>query len=53
MYSNKFYGYVINSALKKERTQNAEEPDYKKIGLCGILNYLNSENPKKKYYGLN
>ena len=51
MYNNKFYGYVINSAVKTDK-QEKEEPDYQKVGLLGIYNYLNSTNPNKKYYGL-
>ena len=53
MYNSKFYGYVINSAVKGKNAQQNEEPDYQKIGLCGIINYLYSTNPNKKYYGMN
>ena len=53
MYNSKFYGYVINGSSTKEKTVPKEEPDFQKIGLCGILNYMYSTNPKKKYYGLN
>ena len=55
MYNSKFYGYVINNVVKnknKNKTEK-EEPDFQKTGLCGILNYLYSTNPNKKYYGLN
>jgi len=53
MYNSKFYGYVINSAVKRKNEPEKEEPDYQKIGICGIINYLYSTNPNKKYYGLN
>jgi len=51
MYDNKFYGYVINSALKHGKAKNQDEPDYQKVGLCGILNFLYSTNPQKSYFG--
>ena len=51
MYDNKFYGYVINSALKHGKEKNQGEPDYQKVGLCGILNFLYSTNPNKSYFG--
>ena len=53
MYNSKFYGYVINSAIKGNDEKEKEEPNYQKTGLCGIINYLYSTNPNKKYYGLN
>ena len=53
MYNSKFYGYVINSAVKSSCSKEQEEPDYQKVGLCGIINYLYSTNPNKKYYGQN
>ena len=52
MYNNKFYGYVIKSAVKeKSAPDKAEEPDFQRTGLSGILNYLYSTNPNKRYYG--
>ena len=52
MYNNKFYGYVIKSAVNsKDAPLKDEEPDFQRVGISGILNYLYSTNPKKKYYG--
>ena len=51
MFNNKFYGYVINSAIKNKAIADDDEPDFQKTGISGILNYLYSTNPKKKYYG--
>ena len=52
MYNNKFYGYVIKSAVKEKASpEKAEEPDFERVGLSGILNYLYSTNPNKRYYG--
>lgn len=53
MYSNKFYGYVINSAVRSKKKEAPEEPDFTRVGLLGIINYLHAENKDKKYYGLN
>jgi len=53
MYNNKLYGYVINSTVKGKKDQKSDEPDFTRIGLCGIINYLHAENKNKKYYGLN
>lgn len=50
MYNSKFYGYVINNAVKSKGGEK-EEPDFQRIGICGIINYLYSTNPNKKYYG--
>ena len=52
MYNNRFVGYVINSAVKSKVDKEKDEPDYQKVGITGILNYLYSTNPNKKYYGL-
>ena len=52
MYNSKLFGYVINGALKTKNDTQKEEPDFQRVGICGILNYLNSTNPNKKYYGL-
>ncbi len=51
MYDSKFYGYVINSALKHGNKKEKDEPDYQKVGLSGILNFLYSTNPQKSYFG--
>ena len=51
MYNNKFYGYVINSAIKSKGKAEKDEPDFQKTGISGILNYMYSTNPNKKYYG--
>ncbi|MCR4881072.1 MAG: hypothetical protein K6A44_03875 [bacterium] len=52
MYDNKFYGYVIKSAVKeKSNPDKGDSPDFQRVGLCGILNYLYSTNPNKRYYG--
>jgi len=53
MYNSKFYGYVINNAIKGKNSAQKDEPDFQKTGICGIINYLYSTNPNKKYYGLN
>ena len=50
--NGKLFGYVINGALKTKNDTQKEEPDFQRVGICGILNYLNSTNPNKKYYGL-
>jgi len=52
MYNNKFYGYIINSGIKDKKACGKEDTDLQKSGICGILNYLYSTNPRKKYYGL-
>jgi len=52
MYNSKFYGYVIKNAVNSKKIPEKEEPDYQKVGLTGILNYLYSTNPNKKYFGL-
>lgn len=51
MYNSKFYGYVIKSAVNTKDVQEKEEPDFQRVGLSGILNYLYATNPDKKYYG--
>jgi len=52
MYNSKFYGYVINSEMKHKDEPKKEEPDYQKRGIQGILNFLYSTNPNKRYYGI-
>ena len=51
MYNNKFYGYVIKSAVNMKDAPEKEEPDFQRVGISGILNYLYATNPDKKYYG--
>ena len=52
MYNSKFYGYVIKSAANdKGSTATVEAPDFQRVGLSGILNYMYSTNPNKCYYG--
>lgn len=53
MYDSKFYGYVVSTALKQkeEEKPQAADIDFRKKGICGIINYLYSTNPNKRYYG--
>ncbi len=52
MYDSKFYGYVVSNALKqKEEEKPQADIDFRRKGICGIINYLYSTNPNKRYYG--
>ena len=53
MYNNKVIGFIINSTIKNGKKELLEEPDFQRIGLCGILNFLSSTNPQKTYFGQN
>ncbi|MDD3594548.1 MAG: hypothetical protein PHX18_07970 [Candidatus Gastranaerophilales bacterium] len=53
MLSSKFYSFIatLDVDVKKE-DEHEKDVDLTKVGLQGVLNFLASTNPNKKYYGL-